>query len=89
MKTLGSRIIIITMFGTVYYAADKVLAQVEATIDATVASNVQIIRKHATDSWITSGVVNTWMTFWQALASGDLSLTQNLSWADSWTVKSY
>lgn len=89
MKTVWSRIVILSIFGTAYYAADKVLAQVEATVDATVKSNVRIIRQHSTDSWITWAVVDTWTSFWQALASWDLSLTKNLSGADQGNLHNY
>ncbi len=45
------------MFGALYYSADKTLASVEATIDATVTQNLLVARKHIDASGLSTGTL--------------------------------
>ncbi len=89
MKTLWSRIVICTMFGIVYIAADKVLADVEATIDATVINNILVSRKHIDASGLSGSLIASWKTLWEAMSWGDISLSKNVSGTDNWILKDY
>lgn len=89
MKTVWSRIVICTMFGITYYAADKVLADVERTIDQTVVTNLLVARKHIDASWLSGALIASWKTLWEAMSWDDLSLTKNVSGTDNWILKDY
>lgn len=89
MKTVWSRIIICTVFGVAYYAADKVLADVERTIDATVVNNLLVAKKHIDSSGLSWNMIASWKTLWQAMASGDISFAENVSGTDNWLLKDY
>lgn len=46
MKTVWSWIVIFTLFGVLYYAADNILTDVESTIDSTVKTNVVVAKRY-------------------------------------------
>lgn len=88
-KTIGSWIVILWMFGVVYYAADKVLANVEHTINQTVITNVLATQQQVDAMQITWSIVDTWViTLWQVVNSGNI-LTNTLSWVDNWNLDLY
>lgn len=89
MKTVWSRIVICTMFGITYYAADKVLADVERTIDQTVVTNLLVAKKHLDASGLSGALIASWKTLWEAMSWDDLSLTKNVSGTDNWILKDY
>jgi hypothetical protein len=89
MKTIWWWIVICTIFGITYYAADKVLANVEATIEATVTTNLLVARRHIDASWLTWALIASGKTLWQAMSWDELSLTKNVSGTDNWTLKDY
>ena len=77
------------MFGITYYAADKVLADVEATIDATVTTNLLVAKKHIDASGISGDIIASWKTLWEAMSWWDISLSLNVSGTDNWILKEY
>jgi hypothetical protein len=91
-KTIGTWIIILVVIGSTYYAADKVLTNVETTIDQTVIHNVLVTREHIDAlqlSGSTDEIITTWEKLWNLMNSWSISLSQNIAWADTGSINEY
>ena len=87
MRKIWSRIVIWVLFGTLYYAADKILSGVENTLDLAVATNVRVTKKHIDTSWLSGALLQTGIE--HPLSWDTLSLSKNISWVDNWSLDTY